>query len=213
MRINLLHKPILKAMLLLVFFTLFVENTHAQRGLIRYFKRPSGTLEIPQHLLCFETGMYSRGIMGLSYYANEEIIENHSFISTFLSIGNRGIIITEESNFYGTLGFSYNIGRRSNYFSVGPEIKYIRLYYWKDIDWTVSDGTFNGPTYGGFVGYTKFRNGLMLQARLSYMRSFNDLTDGKPWYNLGRGKLSSLGLGITLGWNLSFKEFDLPVLF
>ncbi|SFT42033.1 hypothetical protein SAMN05216474_0462 [Lishizhenia tianjinensis] len=200
------HSPyILKLGLLLL--TLCLSNAlHAQFGLIRLMNRPKGGIEIHPHYLCVESGVFNRAVTGISYYNNEELLPNHSFVSTFISVGNRGFKIEEGSNFYSTVGMAYNRGSYNNYFTAGLDLKYVRLYYWEDLDWSVSTGNFAGGTYGGFLGYTRFNGAFMLQCRISYMRSFNDLQDDEPWYNLGRQKLSALGFGISLGWNLRFNK-------
>ena len=133
--------------------------------------------------------------IGIGYDRNI-ILKNGSFLSIHGSAGAGPDFDQAGYNQYYSLAPTFNFGKKYIYFSVGPQIKYVRQrrsVLKGEFIWTIPDNVvYEGLGIGGLMGLNFFSNiGITgkIQMGLTYLPEFE-----------GVNKVS-LGTGISIGYN------------
>ena len=103
----------IKNLILIIVIAACQPVTFSQEGCVNY-----------KNVVSFETGVWSRGLGGISYSRNFNI-QKSGYLSATVGYGiGRGLV---GINQYGTLNISGNFGKKWTFFCLGLEGKYVHL--------------------------------------------------------------------------------------
>ena len=164
------------------------------------FAQDEQQMIVPEHTVCFEMGVNSRGLAGFGYDYNFYPTSNYYFnVHTSAGVGvyysSGGWFGDIDPSLYLTLSPSFNFGKGMSFFTFGGEFKYLHTEY-----------EYSGYGLGGFIGGTfNFPGGFVFKARAG-ITQWMDMSDDGPGADIlrdmhGINFLPSVGLsfGYAIG--------------
>lgn len=187
-----------KTMKIIVILLLFISySSKAQE--VRVIEEVDSHLKnvIPGYEFTIETGVNSRGLIGLSLGKNfKNVSSGYTNLSASAGFGlyweDAYIVPEPVPSFIASLSPSYNMGEGSSYLTIGGELKYMYC-----------QPNYEGSGLGGFLGYAyNGPSGFLFKVRCGATKWF-DLPEDGPGFDLLGSKLPVGMFGMSFGYGFN----------